>query len=225
MEPRLNIVKAAPEAYQAVAGARPLRMSRRAGLASGIIHLIKMRASQINGCAFCLHMHLAGCARTPARARSGCTCWPPGGSDRFYTRPRARRAGLDRGADPDRPRPTRRGRRLRGSPSALQRGRDRQPHAPDHHHQRLEPHRRRLPQPPPCRAAFGSRVAQPLKRRGRAAARNGSSTTRACRRRTGLRRPAAAARFGTSPRRRSQCRHVVPAIRLLSGSLSTRRQA
>ena len=32
--------------------------SRRVGLTAGIIHLIKMRASQINGCAYCVDMHV-----------------------------------------------------------------------------------------------------------------------------------------------------------------------
>lgn len=32
-------------------------LARGSGLEPGLLHLVKMRASQINGCAFCLHMH------------------------------------------------------------------------------------------------------------------------------------------------------------------------
>ena len=32
------------------------------GLEPSLRHLLEIRASQINGCAFCLHMHLARCA-------------------------------------------------------------------------------------------------------------------------------------------------------------------
>jgi AhpD family alkylhydroperoxidase len=42
----------------------------KSGLDKGLIHLLKTRASQINGCAYCLHMHtsdaIAG-GETPAR--------------------------------------------------------------------------------------------------------------------------------------------------------------
>ena len=57
MQPRLNIVKAAPEAYQAVS-ALGRYVVKESGLAPGIIHLIKIRASQINGCAYCVDMHV-----------------------------------------------------------------------------------------------------------------------------------------------------------------------
>jgi AhpD family alkylhydroperoxidase len=57
MEPRLNIAKAAPEAYRAVA-ALDHYVVKESGLDHGIIHLIKIRASQINGCAYCVDMHV-----------------------------------------------------------------------------------------------------------------------------------------------------------------------
>jgi AhpD family alkylhydroperoxidase len=46
MSARVNLGKAAPELYQAV--------SR---LDEGFCHLLKLRASQINQCAFCVRMH------------------------------------------------------------------------------------------------------------------------------------------------------------------------
>jgi AhpD family alkylhydroperoxidase len=55
MEARFNYVKAAPGAYQAMAGLE--RYLRQCGLEESLIHLIKLRTSQINGCAYCLDMH------------------------------------------------------------------------------------------------------------------------------------------------------------------------
>ncbi len=55
MEQRLDYVKAAPGAFQAMRGLEVYL--HRCGLEDNLIHLIKMRASQINGCAYCLDMH------------------------------------------------------------------------------------------------------------------------------------------------------------------------
>src|SRR5713226_8290836 len=55
MEARFNYVKAAPEAYRAMLGLD--RYLHGCGLEESLLHLIKLRASQINGCAFCLDMH------------------------------------------------------------------------------------------------------------------------------------------------------------------------
>ena len=45
----------APDAYRAVSGVEAY--ISRCGLEKSLIELVKMRASQINGCAFCLDMH------------------------------------------------------------------------------------------------------------------------------------------------------------------------
>jgi AhpD family alkylhydroperoxidase len=56
MQSRLDPQKAAPAAYQAMFGLENyIRKSSK--LESSLLELIKMRASQINGCAFCLDMH------------------------------------------------------------------------------------------------------------------------------------------------------------------------
>ena len=55
MKPRLNPYQAAPDAMKAVAALDTY--VKGSGLDPGLIELIKMRASQINGCAYCLHMH------------------------------------------------------------------------------------------------------------------------------------------------------------------------
>ena len=55
MQPRMDYRKYAPEALKAMLGLEEYISS--CGLDRGLIHLIKMRASQINGCAFCIDMH------------------------------------------------------------------------------------------------------------------------------------------------------------------------
>ncbi len=56
MHPRIHFIKTAPGAMQALSGLeRYVRQS--SGLESSLLELVKMRASQINGCAYCLDMH------------------------------------------------------------------------------------------------------------------------------------------------------------------------
>jgi AhpD family alkylhydroperoxidase len=55
MEQRLDAAAAAPAAMKAVLGVEAY--IRGCGLDPSLIELVKMRASQINGCAFCLDMH------------------------------------------------------------------------------------------------------------------------------------------------------------------------
>lgn len=56
MQPRLkNHIQLAPEAVKAMQGVEAALA--KSGLEEGLRHLVKLRASQINGCAFCIHMH------------------------------------------------------------------------------------------------------------------------------------------------------------------------
>lgn len=55
MKSRLNIAHVSPAAYRAMAGLETYIHS--SSLDAPLIHLLKMRASQINGCAYCLDMH------------------------------------------------------------------------------------------------------------------------------------------------------------------------
>ncbi len=55
MQPRLEIQKVAPEAYRAM-NALGIYV-RNSGLEPKLVELVKVRASQINGCAFCIDMH------------------------------------------------------------------------------------------------------------------------------------------------------------------------
>ena len=56
MTPRMNTpVKAAPEAYQAMMKLE--QAIAASGLEHSLLELLRTRVSQINGCAYCLHMH------------------------------------------------------------------------------------------------------------------------------------------------------------------------
>lgn len=55
MQQRIDYTKAAPDAFKALLATE--REVRRSGLEESLIELVKMRASQINGCAYCLDMH------------------------------------------------------------------------------------------------------------------------------------------------------------------------
>ncbi len=55
MEPRLQAHKVAPGAYHAMLGLESYVHS--CGLESSLLELVKLRASVINGCAFCVDMH------------------------------------------------------------------------------------------------------------------------------------------------------------------------
>ncbi len=55
MKPRLSFAKAAPGAYDAMDALE--RYLKECGLEERLLLLIQLRASQINGCAYCLDMH------------------------------------------------------------------------------------------------------------------------------------------------------------------------
>jgi AhpD family alkylhydroperoxidase len=55
VETRFNFMKAAPGVYTAMLGLE--KYLQECGLEGALLHLIKLRASQINGCAYCLDMH------------------------------------------------------------------------------------------------------------------------------------------------------------------------
>jgi AhpD family alkylhydroperoxidase len=59
MTERINLGKSAPELYQAVIGLDRLACDAvaSAGIAAGFAQLLRLRASQINRCAFCVRMH------------------------------------------------------------------------------------------------------------------------------------------------------------------------
>ncbi len=55
MKPRINYAKAAPGVYDAMDSLD--QYLNGCGLEPSLLHLVRLRASQINGCAYCLDMH------------------------------------------------------------------------------------------------------------------------------------------------------------------------
>jgi AhpD family alkylhydroperoxidase len=55
MEPRIDFLKVGHGAFQALLGVE--KYLHESGLETTLLDLIKLRASQINGCAYCIDMH------------------------------------------------------------------------------------------------------------------------------------------------------------------------
>ena len=58
MKPRMNYFQTAPETVNALLALE--KQVTSSGLEQSVIELVKIRASQINGCAYCIHMHTQG---------------------------------------------------------------------------------------------------------------------------------------------------------------------
>ena len=56
MNQRLDLTKVSPDGYKAMLGVHSY--VQNSGLPLGLLELVKIRVSQINGCAFCLAMHV-----------------------------------------------------------------------------------------------------------------------------------------------------------------------
>lgn len=54
MTQRMDYIKASPETFRAMLGVENLL---RGSLDAPLLHMVKLRASQINGCAYCIDMH------------------------------------------------------------------------------------------------------------------------------------------------------------------------
>ena len=55
MEPRIDYMRVARGVYEAMLGLE--KYLHQSGLEESLVHLVKLRASQINGCAYCIDMH------------------------------------------------------------------------------------------------------------------------------------------------------------------------
>ncbi len=55
MQSRISFYKVAPEAYQSMTGLD--KYVANSGLDLSLLHMVKLRASQINGCAYCIDLH------------------------------------------------------------------------------------------------------------------------------------------------------------------------
>ncbi|WP_086741569.1 carboxymuconolactone decarboxylase family protein [Streptomyces glaucescens] len=58
--PRLDFARSAPKAFRALVG---FDAAARAGLDPALVELIQIRASHLNHCAYCLHMHTSDARR------------------------------------------------------------------------------------------------------------------------------------------------------------------
>lgn len=56
MDQRLDLTKVSPDGYEAMLGVHSY--VQNSGLSLGLLELVKVRVSQINGCAFCIAMHV-----------------------------------------------------------------------------------------------------------------------------------------------------------------------
>src|SRR5260221_1251401 len=97
MNPRMNFYQAAPDTIKALIALKTLVQS--SGLEQSLIELVKTRASQINGCAFCINMHTQD-ARKHGETELRLYLLKAWRDAPLYG-PRARRARLDRGRDAD----------------------------------------------------------------------------------------------------------------------------
>ena len=59
MENRVNLGKVTPQLYQSVVNLDRLasELAASAGIAEGFTHLLRLRASQLNQCAYCVRLH------------------------------------------------------------------------------------------------------------------------------------------------------------------------
>src|ERR671918_2835082 len=55
MKPRLNLLEVGQEAFKAMLGLSGYLA--KCGLETNLLHLLELRVSQINGCAYCIDMH------------------------------------------------------------------------------------------------------------------------------------------------------------------------
>jgi AhpD family alkylhydroperoxidase len=82
MESRIDLGKAAPGAYKAMAAVE--MYLRDSSLDHTLLHMVKLRASQVNGCAYCIDMHWkdARAAGEPEQRLYGLDAWRESG---YYT--------------------------------------------------------------------------------------------------------------------------------------------
>jgi AhpD family alkylhydroperoxidase len=67
MEPRLDFYKVNPDAMKALA-AQEQRIAK-SGLEKPLVELVRLRASQINGCAYCMDVHNSDALKAGEQAR------------------------------------------------------------------------------------------------------------------------------------------------------------
>ena len=98
MKPRMNFYQAAPETVKALSALEA--HIQASGLEQSLIELVKTRASQINGCAFCINMHTQD-ARKHGESEQRLYLLNAWREAPLYTDREGGRARLDRGRDAD----------------------------------------------------------------------------------------------------------------------------
>ncbi len=141
MKQRLNYYKASPAAIKAMLG-----LEERIGKSSiekSLAELVRLRASQINGCAFCVDMHTTDARKGGENRPASCDCRDVARNAVLHGS-RTRRARMDGSVDAHLAR-SRARRRVGSGPPSLQRRRTGRPHAARFHDQRMEPLRDFVP--------------------------------------------------------------------------------
>jgi AhpD family alkylhydroperoxidase len=88
MSARLNWYKLSPDAYKAMLGME--QALEKSGLELSLLELVRLRASQLNGCAYCVNMH-ANDARQAGETEQRLQCLSVWRETAFFT-PRERAA-------------------------------------------------------------------------------------------------------------------------------------
>ena len=88
MSARLNWYKLSPDAYKAMLGME--QALEKSGLELSLLELVRLRASQLNGCAYCVNMH-ANDARQEGETEQRLQCLSVWRETTFFT-PRERAA-------------------------------------------------------------------------------------------------------------------------------------
>ncbi len=140
MEPRMDYAKIIPDAIKAMYG---LEQYVNQSLVPSLLDLVKTRASQINGCAYCLDMHTKD-ARARGKQNSASTRSLPA-RDTVFHRTRAGRFDVD-GNSHARSRDSHSRRSLRVGSQTLRRKRIGESRLGDYGDQWLEPARHRISQ-------------------------------------------------------------------------------
>jgi AhpD family alkylhydroperoxidase len=102
VEPRIDYRKIAPEAVQALWALE--RYARTSEIERPLLELVKLRASMINGCGYCVDMHSKD-ARALGESEQRLYAPQRLARGSVFHVPRARRPGMDRGRDQSRLRP------------------------------------------------------------------------------------------------------------------------
>jgi len=70
MSQRIDFYKASPDAIKAMMGLE--QRVTKSGLDKSLVDLVRLRASQINGCAYCMDMHTADARKAGENDKEAC---------------------------------------------------------------------------------------------------------------------------------------------------------